>query len=77
MNDKIFKRYPRLIRSMQWVAILSVPEAVSCIENWKNGFDFSGEAVNHYGGNKKVLYMAFHLRHLVPNINKYSKPATN
>jgi hypothetical protein len=48
-------RYHRLIRNMKWVACLSDYEAAACLRDYHDGFPFSGEAVNHYGGPRKVI----------------------
>lgn len=48
-------RYPRLIHALQFVACLSDGEAISCIRDYQRGDAYSGEAVNHYGGTKKVI----------------------
>ena len=49
------KSYPRLVHSMQWVAILSSGEALACIRDYKDGQKYSGEAVNHFGGTVAVV----------------------
>jgi hypothetical protein len=59
--EEIEKRYPRLIRAMQWAAILSDYEALDCIRaiQEKRG---SGEAVSHFGGPVAVLRAAIRCR---------------
>ncbi len=54
-REHILTRYPRLIRAMCWAAILSRNEAVSAIQCHQNGDKWSGEAVNHFGGNVAVI----------------------
>ena len=54
----IKRRYPRLIRSLQWLAILSESEAAACIRDYKAGLSFSGEAVNHFGGTRPLITRA-------------------
>jgi hypothetical protein len=55
-------RYPRLLRAMRWVAVLSDGEALACLRDYKAGFDYSGEAVNHFGGTKTVIERAIACR---------------
>lgn len=59
--EEIEKRYPRLIRAMQWAAILSYYEALDCIRaiQEKRG---SGEAVSHFGGPVAVFRAAIRCR---------------
>ena len=61
-TEQIIKRYPRLIRAMQCAAILSTYEAVYCIRDLKRNEDYSGEAVNHFGGTREVLKVAWSIR---------------
>lgn len=56
------ERYPLLIHCMIVVTRLSKGEAVSCIRDYKNGLDFSGETVNHFGGCRAVLDTAANVR---------------
>lgn len=51
-------RYARLLWAMQWVACLSHGEARACLRDYRDGFPFSGEAVNHFGGTVAVLRAA-------------------
>ena len=62
MHQDINQRYPRLLAAMQWVAILSPGEAACCIRDYKAGRDWSGEAVNHFGGTRAVLQRAWETR---------------
>ena len=57
-NDEIRVRYPRLIEACMWVACLSMGEAVACIRDYKAGFEYSSEAVAHYGGATAVVKRA-------------------
>lgn len=67
-NEEIERRYPRLIKAMQGVAILGVSEAVSGIRDiqfthFDPGFRPLGcEAVAHFGGAKVVIQAAFRHR---------------
>lgn len=60
--EEIEKRYPRLIRAMQWAAILSVTEARECIQAIQERRG-SGEAVSHFGGPLAVLEAGIRCRH--------------
>lgn len=62
--EECVARYPRLTSAMQWVAILSEPEAGCALRNHRNGFDFACEAVDHYGGCLKVIRNAIRSRHV-------------
>lgn len=55
-------RYRRFIRLMQWAACLSEGEAACCIRDYRNGLEYSGEAVNHFGGTRAVILGAARLR---------------
>jgi len=57
-DKTITERYPRLIAALQWVACLSWGEAVTCIRDYQEGRDYSGEAVNHFGGTRETLERA-------------------
>lgn len=59
---KIEQRYPRIIRLMQFAACLSTSEAAGCIRDYVDGSQYSGEAVNHYGGTHAVMASAMRLR---------------
>lgn len=64
----IERRYPYLIRAMQWCAILSTGEAASAIRDYQEGFYGAGygcEAVAHYGGPLAVIRGAIRVRHTV------------
>jgi hypothetical protein len=58
----LIARYPRLLRAMKWVAVLSDGEAEACLRDYKAGLDYSGEAVNHFGGTKAVIERAIATR---------------
>jgi hypothetical protein len=60
------ERYRCLSRAMQWVSCLSTNEAGACIRDHKDGFNFSGEAVQHFGGPRAVLRAAMAARHRIP-----------
>jgi hypothetical protein len=70
--DEIARRYPHLIKAMQNVAILCKSEAIYCIRDLKAGSDYSGEAVNHFGGTREVLRVAWNCRHLA--YMQYNRP---
>jgi len=59
---EIARRYPRLLHAMQWVACLSDGEAIACIRDFKAGYAYSGEAVNHFGGTDVVIHRAIKQR---------------
>lgn len=43
------RRYPRLARAIQWIIIGSAGETGCCIRDYRDGLDFSCEAVSHSG----------------------------
>ncbi len=55
-------RYSRLLTAMRWVAILSHTEAAACLRDYRDGLEWSGEAVNHFGGTRKVVERAIKTR---------------
>lgn len=65
-------KYPRLIRAMMWQACLSQSEAIACLwvylgtRNLQHMSDYSGEAVGHYGGARRVVADAIRNRHRMP-----------
>jgi hypothetical protein len=69
------KRWPRLIRCMQWVAILSQSEAACGIRDYRTGRDNprirdllysgGGEAVSHFGGPREVIQRAILYRNIL------------
>lgn len=73
--EDCIEKYPRLIRLMQAVAILSSYEAASAIRDYLRkpvygGQDVSGgEAVQHFGGTLAVIRAAIRQRH---NFRKYN-----
>lgn len=66
-TENLERKYPRLIRAMQFVACLSLGEALACLRDYKAGYDYSGEAVNHFGGTQAVLARAasYRIRNVV------------
>jgi hypothetical protein len=74
-SDEIKARYPRLIGGMMWVAILSEGEATACIRDYKQGYSFSGEAVNHFGGPHVVIKAAARarVRHLMADLTRWGQ----
>lgn len=62
LNEPMRTRYPNLIRACKWVATLCDSEAAHAIAMFKMGFDFGGEAVNHYGGPAQVVKSAIQFR---------------
>jgi hypothetical protein len=69
--EEIERRYPLLIDSMKWAAILSTTEAADCIRALQEHRG-SGEAVDHFGGPRAVLAGALrcrrrHQEHHVPS----------
>lgn len=59
---KIEARYPRLLSLMRFVGCLSNTEASACIRDYVDGFEYSSEAVHHYGGAPKLIKRAVELR---------------
>lgn len=69
LQQSIRVKYPRLIRAMQWVAILSDGEAVGAIMDHTMGLSgpgFGCEAVHHFGGPEAVIRAAIQARHRMP-----------
>ena len=58
----ILLHYPRLVRAMQGIAMLNGVEAAACIRDLKAGRRWSSEAVNRYGGTRKVATEAWKYR---------------
>ena len=58
----ILMHYPRLVRAMQGIAMLSGIEAATCIRDLKARRRWSSEAVNRYGGTHKVAIDAWKYR---------------
>lgn len=56
-------KMPRLVSALQRQCNLSAYEARSLIRAHRVGLNYSGEAVNHYGGVKICLYDAIKRRH--------------
>jgi len=68
-------RFPRLVRRMKWVAILSLTEAGAALRDYLMGRDDDrfarceltryggGEAVCHFGGPARVIARAIAVRH--------------
>jgi len=63
-TNRFYRRHPvpRLRKLVQWVAILSTGEADACIRDYRAGYDYSGEAVNHFGGTRAVITRAVAMR---------------
>lgn len=60
-------RYPRLIRVMSWVAILSTNEAACAVRDYRDGWrgpGSGGEAVAHFGGTAATIRAALRARHV-------------
>jgi len=58
----ILVHYPRLVRAMQGIAVLSGIEAATCIRDLKAGKRWSSEPVDRYGGTHKVAADAWKYR---------------
>jgi urease gamma subunit len=77
-REQLTERYPMLLRSMRWVAILNQSEAVSALEQYigardgkydKELMSHGGcEAVAHYGGPLHLIQDAISNRHIVYRI---------
>lgn len=63
-HDEAAARYPRLLCAMRWVACLNSTEAQSAIIMHRAGHEFAGEAVNHFGGCRRVIRRAIECRHV-------------
>ena len=50
----ILLHYPRLVRAMRGIAGLNGMEAAKCIRDLKAGRRWSSDAVNRYGGTRRV-----------------------
>lgn len=61
-------KYRHIIKAMQYVAILAQSEAVFAIRDYKTGEDYSGEAVNHFGGIRATIRQAYKMRHIIAKI---------
>ena len=61
----ILLHYPRLVRAMRGIAMLSGMEAAACIRDLKAGRRWSSEAVNRYGGTHKVATGAWRYRRAI------------
>jgi hypothetical protein len=58
----ILTHYPRLVRAMRGIALLSGTEAAICIRDLKAGRRWSGRVVNEYGGTRKIVADAWKYR---------------
>jgi hypothetical protein len=58
----ILLHYPRLVRAMRGIAGLNGVEAAKCIRDFKAGRRWSSEAVNRYGGTRRVTTDAWKCR---------------
>jgi hypothetical protein len=56
--EQIKRRYPRLLRAMIWVAVLSEGEAVGVIQGYQEGREYTSEAVGAFGGASRVIRRA-------------------
>jgi hypothetical protein len=56
-------KYPLLLDAVKWVALLSDSEGIACIRDYLDGYEYSSEAVNHFGGTRKVIERAWATRH--------------
>lgn len=56
-------RFPRLVFAMRWASTLCETEAAAAIRDYRSGLEWSGEAVNHFGGTRAVLHAAITARH--------------
>jgi hypothetical protein len=61
----ILEHYPRLVRAMQGIAMLSGVEAAACIRDFKAGQRWSSQPVNRYGGTHKVAIDAWKYRRAI------------
>ena len=64
--ENALKKYPHIIRAMSYIAILSTYESAGAIVDYKRGENYSGEAVNHFGGIREVIRCAWRERHRIP-----------
>jgi hypothetical protein len=70
--QEIHRRYPRLLKMCQQVAILSRGEAINAISSHQFG-TLGCEAVCHFGGPKKVIQQAWKMRHWYKELWQLSK----
>lgn len=68
------RRYPRLVRCMQFVAILSEGEASCALRDWKRrhaygGEPLGGEAVSHFGGCRVTIERAIACRNTIRKLD--------
>jgi hypothetical protein len=73
-------RYPRLVRAMQWVAILSSGEAGCALRDYvyaRDGVTHAnlmrwggGEAVSHFGGPLRVIRRAIETRAILRTLRR-------
>jgi len=61
----ILLHYPRLVRSMRRVAILDEMAAATCIRDLKARRRWSSDAVDRYGGTRKVATEAWKYRRAI------------
>jgi len=71
--EQIRVRYPRLLRAIRYVGILSEGEAVSCIRSYLIGDDYACEAVANFGGAKAMLKAGSRasVRHYIGMFDRY------
>lgn len=60
---------PRLLRLVKWVGILSDGEAEACVRDYREGRVYSGEAVNHFGGTRRLIERAVKFRTVMRDWN--------
>lgn len=60
----ISSTHPRIAAAVKWAGILSTGETECALRDFRAGDNWSGEAVNHFGGTKKLIQVAFACRHL-------------
>jgi hypothetical protein len=66
--EQCLARYPRLARLVAWTGILSSGEAGCAIRDYRDGYNFSGEAVNHFGGTRALIKRAIQNRHQIRRV---------
>ncbi len=68
--EQCIARYPRLISAMRWVALLTPNEAGACLRDYRDGLHWSGEAVDHFGGTRRVIERAIKSRAIARQVWK-------
>lgn len=67
-TSQLATRYPRLLKSIKWAAILCDGEALGCLAGHLAGWG-GGEAVQHFGGTTAVIRAGIRCRHYVRTLN--------